>query len=82
MASKTVSLSVEAYERLRHARRSRNESFSQVVMRATWPELAVTGRELLERLRAEGPHLDEDEIDRIDAANRADAPPKDKWRAH
>ncbi len=81
MASKTISLSVEAYERLRRARRSRGESFSQVVMRAAWPEVRVTAGELLERLHAEGPFLDEIELDRIEAANRADTPPEDKWRA-
>lgn len=35
MATKTISLKVEAYERLRSARRYREESFSEVVMRAT-----------------------------------------------
>lgn len=49
-------------------------------MRATWPEVRVTAGELLERLRAEGPCLDESELDRIEQASRADAPPQDKWR--
>jgi predicted CopG family antitoxin len=82
MASKTISLSVEAYERLRRARRTRGESFSQVVMRATWPEVRVTAGEILERLHDEGPWLDESELDRIEQANRADAPPEDKWLDH
>lgn len=80
MASKTISVSVEAYERLRRARRSESESFSQVVMRATWPEVAVTAGELLERLAADGALLEDDELDRIEAANRDDRPAEDKWR--
>ena len=81
MASKTISLSVEAYERLRRARRAQGESFSQVVMRARWPEASITAGELLERLRDGGPCLEENELDRIEEANRADAPPEDKWVA-
>ncbi|MFW5745784.1 MAG: antitoxin VapB family protein [Spirochaetota bacterium] len=80
MASKTISVSVEAYERLRRARRSESESFSQVVMRATWPEVAVTAGELLERLASDGALLEQDELDRIEAANRDDRPAEDKWR--
>ena len=80
MASKTISVSVEAYDRLRRARRSESESFSQVVMRATWPEIAVTAGELLERLAADGALLEEDELDRIEAASRDDRPAVDKWR--
>lgn len=34
MATKTISLKLEAYEKLRAARRSPDESFSEVVMRA------------------------------------------------
>jgi hypothetical protein len=37
IASKTITLKLEAYNRLRAARRYPTESFSEVVLRATWP---------------------------------------------
>jgi len=36
MATKTISLEVDAYERLRAAKRSERESFSSVVRRGSW----------------------------------------------
>jgi predicted CopG family antitoxin len=66
MATKTVSLNLEAYERLRAARRSPSESFSQVILRARWPEETITGAELLQRLRENGPHFSADGLDRIE----------------
>ena len=80
MATKTISLSLEAYKRLRAHRRVRNESFSHVVLRATWPEETVTGAELLERWRDEPPFLSEDACKAIEAAKSADRPPEDKWK--
>jgi predicted CopG family antitoxin len=44
MGTKTVSLKDEAYNRLKSARRYPGESFSEVVLRATWPEDTITGR--------------------------------------
>lgn len=79
MATKTISLRLDAYERLRRARRSPDESFTQVVLRAQWPELSLTARELREIYRAEGPFFDEEEISRIDRASAEDRPPADKW---
>lgn len=42
MAIKTVSLKTEAYERLKTARRYPGESFSEVILRASWPEDTIT----------------------------------------
>lgn len=81
MATKTISLRIEAYEKLRAARRSPDESFSQVVLRATWPESTITGRQLLHEMEERGPLLREEELDRIEALKQSDAPPEDKWRA-
>jgi predicted CopG family antitoxin len=77
MSTKTVSLKREAYERLRAARRYPDESFSEVVLRASWPEDTVTARAFLDRYR--GPRLAKDEIDRVAADKRRDRPPEDKW---
>ena len=79
MATKTISLKLEAYEKLRAARRYAAESFSEVVLRATWPEETATGRELLDRWRREGPFLEAGALDRIEDLKKLDTPPEDKW---
>jgi predicted CopG family antitoxin len=84
MGTKTISLKQEAYERLRAARRYPGESFSEIVLRATWPESTVTARELLEHYarrkgRAGRAHFASAELDRVEALGRRDAPPEDKW---
>ena len=84
MSTKTISLKKEAYERLRAARRYPDESFSEVVLRATWPEDTITARAFLDLHRAGRPHFSHfsnDELDRIEALKRLDAPPEDKWAA-
>ncbi len=78
MGVKTISLKDEAYDRLRSARRYPAESFSEVVLRATWPEDTVTGRQLLARLKS-GARLTADDIANIEDLKRNDKPPVDKW---
>jgi hypothetical protein len=78
MGSKTISLKLEAYERLRAARRYPTESFSEVVLRATWPEDTITARDLL-RLYRSGPRLPKGSADLLEEFQRLDAPPVDKW---
>jgi predicted CopG family antitoxin len=80
MASRTISLHEEAYQRLKAAKRSPHESFTQVVLRAVWPEQTLTGRQLLARLRSEGPLLSESVVEAIEDAKRRDKLPEDKWR--
>ena len=80
MATKTISLKLDAYERLRRARRRSDESFSQVVMRARWDDDTITGGELLAHLRGTGPRLSEEALEQIEAAKASDRPPRDKWR--
>jgi hypothetical protein len=79
MSVKTISLRLEAYERLRAARRYPTESFSEVVMRASWPEDTVTARDLLRLRRTHRPLFSENELDRVAALERAAGPPEDKW---
>lgn len=80
MAIRTISLKDEAYSRLRGARRYPTESFSEVVLRARWPEDTVTGRALLNRLR-EGALFSDEELRRVADLKHRDRPPKDKWAA-
>ena len=79
MGTKTISLKMEAYEKLRAARRYPTESFSEVVLRATWPEATVTARELLALYRVRPATFSLEELDRVSALNRTDTPPEDKW---
>lgn len=80
MGTKTISLRDEAYERLRRARQDPRESFSDVVMRAVWPDAPLTAGDLLALVRERGPLYRAAELDAIEAANRSDAPPADKWQ--
>lgn len=79
MATKTISLRIEAWERLRRARRSPDESFSEVVLRAEWPDRGMTARELRAVYQREGAQLSRDALDRIEEAVGTDEIPRDKW---
>lgn len=52
MATKAITLEIDAYEKLRAAKREPRESFSQVVRRARFEGEPTTSRRLLEDLRA------------------------------
>jgi predicted CopG family antitoxin len=79
MAVRTISLKDEAYNRLRTARRYPDESFSEVVLRASWPEDTITSRALLDLLGSRRTHLRLDELDRVEELTLHDQPPEDKW---
>ncbi len=81
MSTKTISLKKQAYDRLRAARRYPGESFSEVVLRARWPEDTMTAAELLERARTGERRFSDEELDRIEAVTKRDSPPEDKWAA-
>ena len=79
MGTKTISLKTEAYDRLRAARRYPTESFSEVVLRASWPEDTISSGELLTLYRTNGPILPDAALARIEELRRSDTPPADKW---
>ena len=83
MATKTISVDVEAYERLRRAKASPRESFSQVIKRAVWPPHQGTAGGLLELSRsfADGPlRLSDAILAELDRAQENDAAAPDRWR--
>ena len=72
MTTKTITLELDAYEKLRRAKRSPRKSFSSVVRRAVIPDEPNTAAELLEwmrgRMKAGGMPLDEAALERLDEA--------------
>ncbi|MBU8912648.1 MAG: antitoxin VapB family protein [Spirochaetales bacterium] len=70
MATKTVTLELDAYDKLKRAKRTVRESFSSVVRRAVFPDTPVTARDLVATLRkrmASGTlHLSEETLDLLD----------------
>ena len=78
MATKTISLELDAYERLRLAKR-RGESFSAVVRRAVFPEDPPTGNSLLEWYGGNRRKIGDSYLNAVEEAANADAPPEDPW---
>jgi hypothetical protein len=64
MATKTISLEIDAYEKLRTARKA-GESFSEVVRRASFSEAPLTGETLRAYLRSGGSGIEESYLDAV-----------------
>lgn len=73
--TKTITLELDAYERLKAAKRSPRESFSEVVRRLPIPGHAFVGRDLLNLREQRGAYLTEEDTAAIDELNRTDQPP-------
>jgi predicted CopG family antitoxin len=78
MATKTISIDLAAYEKLRRARLRPDESFSQVIKRGRWERVRSTGAALLEALER-APAIDDSTLERLERNQRMDAPPGDAW---
>jgi predicted CopG family antitoxin len=74
MTTKTITLELDAYERLRRAKREPRESFSSVVRRLVIPNEGISGRDLLEGAVTLG-FLSEEDLAAVDRLNREDRPP-------
>ena len=78
MATKTISIDLIAYERLKTARIGPRDSFSQVIRRAQWQQEAKTCSGLLAAL--EGlPAADEAVIQYLESAQQQDLAPDNSW---
>lgn len=78
MATKTITIDLVAYEKLRRARLRPDESFSQVIRRGRWERVRSTGAALLEAL-AHAPAVEDRVLEHLEAAQRGDRPPGDPW---
>jgi predicted CopG family antitoxin len=72
MATKTISLELDAYEKLRRAKTGDRESFSEVVRRAVFPASPHTGAAVLEELEDLGEVASEEVLRYLDAAREED----------
>lgn len=78
MTTKTITVDLDAYERLRRARIRPEESFSQVIKRARWDPPPSTGAALLAALQ-NAPLADDAALERLEAAQEEDAAPENAW---
>jgi Uncharacterized conserved protein len=78
MATKTISIDLEAYERLRAARCEPKESFSRVIKRAEWHQSGKTCGSLLADMK-DMPAANEDVLKRLEQAQGEDAAPDNAW---
>lgn len=74
MRTKTITLELDAYERLMAFKRP-GESFSDVVRRAVFPGSAPTGAEFRGYLRAGGSGVSESYLNEVERAAQSDLAP-------
>jgi hypothetical protein len=78
MATKTITLELDAYEKLRHAKRG-GESFTEVVRRAVWVDAPVTGASLREYYKKGASGVSLKYLDAVEEAASHDPTPDDPW---
>lgn len=78
MATKTITLELDAYDKLRAAKHGR-ESFSSVVRRVIIPGKTRSGAEVIAYLKSEGPFFKEEELEAIETIADGDTAPHNPW---
>lgn len=78
MATKTISIDLVAYDRLKAAQTDPRDSFSQIIRRAVWEDGKKTCGSLLSALGSM-PAADEDVIRFLEKAQSLDSPPDNPW---
>jgi len=78
MPTKTITLGIDAYEKLRAAKRG-GESFTEVVRRAVIPASAPTGKHIRDHYRNGGGKVSDDYLDSVEIAAAHDPVPEDPW---
>ena len=78
MVTKSITLELDAYEKLRAAKKA-GESFSEVVRRTEFGAAPLTGAKLLAYLRSGGSGVSERYLDAVEEAAKHDPPPDNPW---
>jgi hypothetical protein len=78
MPTKTITLELDAYEKLRRAKRG-GESFTEVVRRATWSDAPATVAELRNFYQQGGSGISDKYLDAVEKAASHDPIPDDPW---
>jgi predicted CopG family antitoxin len=78
MATKTITLELDAYEKLAAAKRGR-ESFSSVVRRCILPGAPRNGASVLAALRERRRFMSDDALGKLEEIDRSDPPPDNPW---
>lgn len=78
MPHKTITLEIDAYEKLRAAKRG-GESFTEVVRRVVIPDVPPSGAALREHYRRGGANVSTEYLDALEKAASHDPPPDDPW---
>ena len=78
MPTRTITLELDAYEKLRLAKRG-GESFTEVVRRAVLVDAPLTGEALRQYLRSGGSGVSDKYLDTIEEAAKRDPVPDDPW---
>lgn len=78
MATKTITLELDAYNKLKAAKRGR-ESFSSVVRRSILPYAPRDGASILAVLRAREHFLSDEYLTNIEKIDLSDSPPENPW---
>ncbi len=75
MATKTISVNLEAYDKLVEARSTEKESFSKVICRAEWPPPRGTAGDLLQSMN----NKTTADIDFLEDMKKNPLPYNDPW---
>jgi hypothetical protein len=78
MPTKTITLELDAYEKLRQAKRG-GESFTEVVRRAVLVDAPLTGSALRQYYRKGGSGVSGKYLDSVEEASKHDTIPDDPW---
>lgn len=78
MPTKTITLELDAYEKLRLAKR-RGESFTEVVRRAILVDVPLTGEALRDYFKKGGSGVSEKYLDSVEEASKHDPIPDNPW---